>query len=138
MASKLINFLESQSYKKDFEELDDLLKGYNPTQYEKLLIATAKDDFVYAEKLFYKMNLNRLPAKEMIISNYCNYINRGLEDELANYIIHVAAPFALRNNDGVMYKMLLEKLSVIAFNVGKYKAVATMNITYFKMLEKCR
>ena len=124
--------------RKDFEGLEELLKSYNPTQYEKLLIATTKDDFTYGEQLFNKLKLNRLTAKEAIISNYCNYINRGLDDELANYIIQVAAPYALKTNDGVMFKMLLEKLSMLAFNVGKYKAVATLNITYFKMLEKCR
>lgn len=124
--------------RKDYDELEQLLKVYHPTQYEKLLIATAKDDFVEGEKIFSKIKLNRLTAKEVIIANYCNYINRGLDDELANYIIQVASSYALRNNDGTMFKMLLEKLSVIAFNVGKYKAVATMNITYFKMLEKCR
>ena len=123
---------------KDFEELDELLKVYRPTPYEKLLIATAKDDFVYGEKLFDKMKLTSLSAKEVILSNYCNFINRGLDDELASYIIMVASPFALKNNDGVMFKMLLEKLSNLAFVVGKYKAVATMNITYFKMLEKCK
>ena len=123
---------------KDHLGLDELLKTYHPTQYEKLLIATAKDEFVLGEHIFNKIKLNRLPAKEVIIANYCNYINRGLKDELANYIIQVAAPFALKNNDGVLYKMFLEKLSNLAFVVGKYKAVASMNITYFKMLEKCR
>ena len=124
--------------RKDFEGLEALLESYNPTQYEKLLIATTKDDFTYGEQLFNKLKLNRLTAKEVIISNYCNFINRGLDDELANYIIQVAAPYALKANDGFMFKMLLEKLSILAFNVGKYKAVATLNITYFKMLEKCR
>ena len=123
---------------KDFSELDELLKFYRPTQYEKLLIATAKDDFVYGEKVFNKIKLTSLSAKEVILSNYCNFINRGLDEDLASYIIMVAAPFALKNNDGIMYKMLLEKLSNLAFVVGKYKAVATMNLTYFEMLEKCK
>ena len=123
---------------KDFEELDELLKVYNPTQYERLLIATAKDDFVLGEKIFMKMKLTSLSAKEAIIANCCNYINRGLDDDLAGYIIHVAAPYALKYNDGIMYKMLLEKLTSLSFVVGKYKAVASMNISYFDMLDKCR
>ena len=122
----------------DFDELNDLLNTYNPTQYEKLLIATAKDEFILGEKIFNKLKLNTLSAKEVILANYCNYINKGLDEELASYIIHVAAPFAVKNNDGIMYKMCLKKLSELSFVVGKYKAVAAMNLTYFKMLEVCR
>ena len=102
------------------------------------MIATAKDDFVLGEKIFYSLKLNTLSAKDAIIANYCNFINRGLDDELASFIIGVAAPFALKNNDGVLYKMFLEKMTNLAFVVGKYKAVANMNITYFDMLEKSK
>ena len=123
---------------KDFDELDELLEVYKPTHYEKLLIATAKDDFVLGEKIFYSLKLNTLSAKDAIIANYCNFINRGLDDELASFIIGVAAPFALKNNDGVLYKMFLEKMTNLAFVVGKYKAVSNMNITYFDMLEKSK
>ena len=124
--------------RKDFLELEELLKIYRPSQFEKLLIATAKDDFVQGEKIFTKIKLTSLSAKDVILSNYCNYINRGLDEDLATYIIMVAAPFALKNNDGFMFRMCLEKLSKLAFVVGKYKAVATMNLTYFEMLEKCK
>ena len=123
---------------KDIEGIEELLEVYKPTQYEKLLIATVKNDVVLGEKLFYNLKLNTLSAKENIIANYCNFINKRSDDELAGFIICVAAPFALKNNDGVLYKMLLEKLTNLAYIVGKYKAVANMNLIYFKMLDKCK
>lgn len=122
----------------DFLELDDLLQNYTPSQYEKLLIATAKNDYCLGEKIYKKLQLHKLSANDAIIANYCNYINKGEYEELANYIIQVAAPFALKENNGIMYKMFLEKLSSIAFAVGKYKAVATMNLKFFEMQSKCR
>lgn len=121
----------------DFEELQELEKIYNTSPFEKLLIATAKKDYTLGEKLYQKLKLNRLCAQELLIANYCNLINQGLNEELANYIIQVAAPMAISNNDGLLLKMFLAKLSEIAFVVGKYKAVASLNLAYFKMLSKC-
>lgn len=122
---------------KDFDELEILLKHYTPSNYEKLLIATAKKEFSIGEKLYQKLRLNRLCAEELLMANYCNLINKGSDEELANFIIQVAAPVAESTNDGILLKMLLVKLSEISFEVGKYKAVASLNLIYFKMLGKC-
>ena len=121
----------------DFNELDNLLLKYNPTQFEKLLITTAKKDYSMGEKIYKKLQLNKLCARDFLIASYCNLINKGLDEELATFIIQVAAPAALKENDGLLFKMFLNKLSNISFSVGKYKAVVTMNLTFFKMLEKC-
>lgn len=121
-----------------FDELEEILSSYSPNQLEKLLIATAKGDFSNGEKIYKKLQLNRLSAKDVIIANYCNHINKGNDEALADFIIQVAAPYALQINDGILFKMFLKKLSTIAFSVGKYKAVASMNLTYFDMLEKGR
>ena len=122
---------------KDFSELDLLLSRYNPTNFEALLIATAKKDYAKAENIYNSLQLNKLNADEILIANYCNLLNSGSDTDLANYIINVAAPTALKNNDGMLYKMLLVKLTEISFTAGKYKAVAIMNGKYFEMLSKC-
>lgn len=118
--------------------LEELLEKYTPSQYEKLLIATYKKDYALGEKIYKKLQLNRLCAKDLIIANYCNYINKGNDEELANFIVQVGIDYAQKTNDGNLFRILLKKLSEIAFYVGKYKAVATMNLAYFEMADKCR
>ena len=130
---KLRNYLVESN----FSELDEFLLKYTPTKYESLLIATAKKDYARAEEIYNSLQLNKLGAQEILIANYCNLINRGLDDELATFIINVAAPTALKYNDGFFYKMFLTKLTNLSFTVGKYKAVASMNVIYFDMLKKC-
>ena len=123
---------------KNMDDLDDLLAVYTPNILEKLMIATAQNEFALGERLYKKIQLNKYCARDVIIANYCNYINKADDEGLASYIINVAAPYALNENDGQLYKIFLIKLSNIAFNVGKYKAVAEMNLTYFNMLDKCK
>ena len=130
--------LEHILVSKNMDALPDLLAVYTPTALEKLMIATAKNEFAQGEKLYKKMQLHKYCARNVIIANYCNYINKADDEGLASYIINVAAPYALNENDGQLYKIFLMKLSNIAFNVGKYKAVAEMNLTYFEMLDKCK
>jgi hypothetical protein len=130
--------LEHALVSSDYAELDEALKIYTPSTYEKLLIATAKKDYAAGEKAYKKLQLHKLSALEAIIANYCNFINRADDEALAAYIINVAGPHALRENNGRLYKMFLIKLSNIAFNVGKYKSVAEMNLIYFEMLDKCK
>ena len=120
------------------EEVDDLLEEYSPTQFEKLLIATAKKDYAIGEKIYKKLQLNRLSARDLVIANYCNYINKGNDEELANFIISVGSMYSQKTNDGILFRMFLKKMSQVAFYVGKYKAVATMNLEYFEMVDKCR
>lgn len=122
----------------EYEDLEELLKTYNPTPFEKLLISTAKNDYATGEKIYKKLQLHKLSASEVMIANYCNLINKGDDEELANYLIQVAIPYVLEQNNGVLFKMFLKKLSTLAFEVGRYKAVAAMNLTYFEMEEKCK
>ena len=119
-------------------EITELLKVYKPSKFEKLLIATLNKEYADGEKIYNKLQLYKLPATEVIIANYCNYINKGLDEELAVFIIQTASVYAKNINDGALYKMFLKKLSEIAFVVGKYKAVASMNLTFFEMMEKCK
>ena len=120
------------------DELTELLTVYKPTYFEKLLIATARKNFAEGEKIYNRLQLHKLSATEVILANYCNYINRGLDEELAVFIIQTAAPYAQNMNDGALFKLFLKKLSEMAFVVGKYKAVASMNLTFFEMTSKCR
>ncbi len=121
----------------DLMEMEELLKVYKPTKFEALLIATYKKDYAVAEEAYKKLQLNKLCAKDILIANYCNLINKGNDEDLATFIIQTAIPYALKENDGLLFKMLLSKLSNISFSVGKYKTVVMMNLTYFKMLERC-
>ena len=103
-----------------------------------MLIATAKKEYAEAERIYKRIQFHKLSATEVLLANYCNYINKGLDEELAVFIIKTASPYAQRNNDGALFKLFLRKLSEIAFVVGKYKAVAALNITFFDMMESCK
>lgn len=122
----------------EFENLDLLLRTYKPSLFEKLLIDTAKSEIAEAEKTYKKLPLIKLPVKDVIIANYCEAINSGDDEYLAEYLIKVAMPYAQKENDGILFKMFLNKLSSIAFSVGKYKAIAKMTLAYFDMLGKCK
>ena len=121
----------------NIDEIEDFVKSYSLTPLEKLLVATAKNEYSTGEKLYKKIQLHKLCAQDVIIANYCNYINKGNDDDLANFLTQVAFPYAIEKNDGILFKMFLIKLSEISFLGGRYKAVAEMNLKYFEMKEKC-
>ena len=119
-------------------KLDEFIKNYRATPYEKLLIYTYKKEYAIAERWFKKLPLNKMSVRELIIASYCDAINRGDKVMLADYIIDNCIPYAISVNDGYLFKMFLKKLSEVAFLVGKYKAVASINMTYFEMIGKCK
>ena len=89
-------------------EIDELLKIYKPHDYEKLLIATLNHNYSLGEKIYLKIKPNRLTAYENLIAKYCSLLNSKSEDEIANYIISVSIPYAIRVNDGHLFKMFLK------------------------------
>ena len=123
--------------KKDTLNIDLYIKENRTTTLEKLMIYTAKKDYAKAEKMYYKLEFNKMNAKDIIIANYCDILNRGNNEELADFIIDTALDYAKHTNDGQLFKVLLHKLSDISFTVGKYKTVAAMNLVYFNMVNKC-
>lgn len=123
--------------KKDEDFLDEVLKEYKPNDYERMLITTFKKDYSQSEKVFTKLKPNKLTAYENLISRYCSLINTSTEEEIADYIINVAIPYARRINDGFLFRMFLKKLSHLSFSVGKYKVVVNLNLIYFDMKSKC-
>ena len=130
--------LEYLLSKKDVENLDIFLKGYKTSLYEKVLISTVKKEYGIAERWFKKLQLNKMEVKEIIIANYCDAINRGNNVILADYLIESCIPYAIKVNDGHLFKVFLKKLSEIAFMVGRYKNVVTFNLIYFEMVGKCK
>ena len=124
--------------KKDIDNLDLYLKDNRTTPLEKLLIYTVKKDYVKAEKLYPKLELHKLGAKDLIIANYCDFINRGNNEDLSNFIINTGLEYAKKTNDGQLFKCFLHKLSDISFSVGKYKTVVAMNLIYFNMINSCK
>ena len=124
--------------KGDLEKLDLFLKEYRTSQYEKLLIYTFKKEYALAERLYKKLQMTKLSVKEMLIANYCDAINRGDNVILADYLIDTCIPYAIKINDGHLFKVFLNKLSELAFIVGRYKTVVSLNLTYFEMVGKCK
>lgn len=124
--------------KKDIENIDLYFKENRTTSLEKLLIYTVKKDYAKAEKIYYKLEFNKMSASDIIIANYCDILNRGNNEELADFIIDAGLDYAKKTNDGQLFKVLLQKLSDISFSVGKYKTVAAMNLVYFNMVNRCK
>ena len=90
------------------------------------------------KKIFKKIEMYKLSAEEIIIVNYCNIINKGNDEELAEFIINTGLDYAKKTNNGQMFLKFLHKLSEISFSVGKYKTVVTMNLVYFNMINRCK
>lgn len=124
--------------KQDVEKIDIFLEENKTSVFEKLLIYTVKRDYAKAEKLYNRLQLNKLTAKEIIIANYCAVLNSGDNDKIADFLINVGLDYAKKTNDGLLFKMFLYKLSDISFFVGRYKTVAAMNLVYFDMVGKCK
>lgn len=124
--------------RKDTNNIDLYLKENRTSSLEKLLIFTVKKDYLNAEKIYSKLELHKLGAKDLLIANYCNVLNSGNYEELANYIIYVGLDYAKKTNDGQMFKFFLKKLSEISFIVGKYKTVVSMNLSYFEMMNRAK
>lgn len=122
----------------DEEKIDEMMYEYKLSNFEKLLIYTRKKDYYNAEKIFKKIEIYKLSAEEIIIVNYCNIINKGNDEELAEFIINTGLDYAKKTNNGQMFLKFLHKLSEISFSVGKYKTVVTMNLVYFNMINRCK
>ena len=90
--------------------------------------------------LYYSLSFNSdIETLARPIPNIINavFVSNSPNTDNTTTAIPIAAPTALKNNDGMLYKMLLVKLTEISFTAGKYKAVAIMNGKYFEMLSKC-